>query len=153
MNNLETYIRTNRPDFDVCPPPENSRMRFTEKLKQERRKRLMKVISLSLTTVAAASVAIFLASNHTNVSGTLIQQHKLLADKEMEVTDVVNKNIMQENESILDAIRLITADVIPLEEQLPPELPDKEKVRIIKEYYSQKTMALEQLRSQYIESL
>jgi hypothetical protein len=51
-------------------------------------------------------------------------------------------------DEIINSIRSITFEAIPLEDQLPEELSEKEKVEILNEYYNQKYAALESLMAQ-----
>ena len=56
-----------------------------------------------------------------------------------------------ETDAIMNSVRSITAEAIPLEEQLPEELSLKEKSRILSDYYDRKVSALESLIAEYSE--
>ena len=69
---------------------------------------------------------------------------------ENEIISIVEEESPWETEYVRKTIRAITTEAIPLEEQLPEELSDTEKKRIIKEYYTQKYTALLYLKTQYL---
>ena len=64
---------------------------------------------------------------------------------ENEILTIVETEYPEETDMIMNTLRTITADAIPLEEQLPEELSTKEKSRILNEYYDLKYSALENL--------
>ena len=54
-------------------------------------------------------------------------------------------NYPDEVDMIANTVRSITFEAIPLEDQLPDELPEKDRIRIINDYYDNKYTALETL--------
>ena len=77
---------------------------------------------------------------------TVIEKHHTrLAEKEQDLISLTQENYPYEIEEMINSIRSITFEAIPLEEQLPEELPVKERIRILDEYYGQKYEALESL--------
>lgn len=64
---------------------------------------------------------------------------------ENEILTIVETEYPEETDMIMNTLRTITADAIPLEEQLPDEMSAKEKSRILNEYYDLKYSALENL--------
>lgn len=153
MKDIEIYIQENREAFDRVPLPADSKERFMNALKREKRKRTMKTTVVTFTTSVAASAVIIISLMSTDLTKVIRHQHRLLAAKEMEVISVIETNIPHETDYIVNDIRSITSEAIPLEELLPDELSDREKIVIIKEYYGQKSSALEHLKNQYIKSL
>jgi hypothetical protein len=112
------------------------------------------VISLSFAGLAAACTAVFMVLfSQPDLSHELERHHKRLAEKESEIMILADQEFPQEKELILNTIRAILVEAIPLEEQLPEELSVKEKSEILKSYYDRKYAALENLMTQYIETL
>ena len=68
--------------------------------------------------------------------------------KELDIITLAESNNPYEVDEVLNNIRSITFEAIPLEDQLPEELPTKEKIRILNDYYNQKYEALESLLAQ-----
>lgn len=153
MKDIERYIQENREAFERYPLPSDSKERFMNALKREKRKRMMKTIVVTFTTSVAASVVIIVSLMSTDLTKVIRHQHRLLTAKEMEVISAIETNIPYETDHVVNDIRSIMSEAIPLEELLPDELSDREKIVIIKEYYGQKSSALEHLKNQYIKSL
>ena len=72
--------------------------------------------------------------------------------QEAKLISLVENVCPHEMEAVLKSIRSITAEAIPLPDLLPEEIPAKERVRIIKEYYGRKTEALQSLMACYDEN-
>ena len=120
----------------------------------QKRRRRARVISLSFAGLAAACTAVFMVLfSQPDLSHELERHHKRLAEKESEIMILADQEFPQEKELILNTIRAILVEAIPLEEQLPEELSVKEKREILKSYYDRKYAALENLMTQYIETL
>ena len=117
-------------------------------------RRHTRVLSLSLAGLAAACIAVFMVLfSQPDLSRELERQHKRLAEKESEIMILADQEFPQEKEMIINTIRSILIEAIPLEEQLPEEISMKEKSEILKSYYDRKYAALENLMTQYIETL
>jgi hypothetical protein len=143
-------------EFDSDAAPAGSRERFMAAAKAlaQKRRRRARVLSLSLAGLAAACIAVFMALfSQPDLSRELERQHRRLAEKESEIMILADKEFPQEKEMIINTIRAILVEAIPLEEQLPEEISMKEKSQILKSYYDRKYAALENLMTQYIETL
>ena len=151
MTELERYIIENREGFDSEPVPAGSRERFMAELSSERRKGRIRIFYTGLTGMAAGLAALFLMFNEHDLAKELEGHHTRLAEKENEILIMVEREYPHEKIMIENTIRSITAEAIPLEEQLPEELPLKERSRILNEYYNQKYQALERLIAYYKE--
>ena len=88
-----------------------------------------------------------------DLSRELERQHRRLAVKESEIMILADKEFPQDKELIVSTIRAILIEAIPLEDQLPDEISVKERNEILKSYYNRKYAALENLMTQYIETL
>jgi hypothetical protein len=62
---------------------------------------------------------------------------------------LVEKVCPQEMDVVMSSIRSITFEAIPFTDQLPDELPEKERIRIIKDYYGRKIEALQDIMACY----
>lgn len=155
MDKIEKYIAEHRSEFDSSAPA-GSRERFmaAAQAQAQKRRRRARVISLSFAGLAAACTAVFMVLfSQPDLSHELERHHKKLAEKESEIMILADQEFPLEKELILNTIRAILVEAIPLEEQLPEELSVKEKSEILKSYYDRKYAALENLMTQYIETL
>ena len=156
MDKIEKYIAEHRSEFDIDAVPFGSRERFMEAAQSQAQKRRMRarVISLSFAGLAAACTAVFMVLfSQSDISRELERQHRRLAEKENEIMILADQEFPMEKESIVNAIRAIMIEAIPLEKQLPEEISVKEKSEILRSYYDRKYAALESLMAQYIETL
>lgn len=149
MTELERYIIDNRESFDMEPVPAGGRERFMAKVAADKRKRRIRIASLSFSGIAAGLAAIMVLFNEPDLSRELERQHTRLAEKENEIMILVEREYPYEKAMVENTIRSITAEAIPLEEQLPDEIPMKERIRILNDYYDHKYQALEGLIAEY----
>lgn len=160
MDKMEKYITAHRHEFDADVLPAGSRERFMATVQangvvqaQKRRKRA-RALSLSFAGLAAACAAVMtVLFSQPDLSRELERQHRRLAVKESEIMILADKEFPQDKELIVSTIRAILIEAIPLEDQLPDEISVKERNEILKSYYNRKYAALENLMTQYIETL
>ena len=145
MTELERYISSNIDAFDCEPIPEGGKERFMDAVRQERRKNRIQVLSIAFTGMAACIAIIMAILVEPDISKELERHYTRMAMKENEILTRVDRECPEETDMIMNTLRTITADAIPLEEQLPEELSTKEKSRILNEYYDLKYSALENL--------
>ena len=145
MTELERYISSNIDAFDCEPLPEGVKERFMDAVRQERRKNRIQVLSIAFTGMAACIAIIMAVLVEPDISKELERHYTRMAMKENEILTIVERECPEETDMIMNTLRTITADAIPLEEQLPEELSTKEKSRILNEYYDLKYSALENL--------
>lgn len=153
MTELEKYISSNLEAFDSGPVPEGSKARFMDAVGTERRKSRTRVIVIAFSCIAAACAIFMIMPLGTDISRELQRHHMKLAEIETEIMVLAEKEYPYEAEAIMSTVRSITAEAIPLEEQLPDDMSMKEKSRILNEYYDQKIDALEKVITLYTESL
>ena len=149
MNGIEKYIKENIGESDVVPVPEGSRNAFMRKVEAERRRRAARSIVLAFSSMAAAA-AITVSFLPESLSYEIEKHHKELVLKEMEIIASVSETSPELMDEVMNTIRVVVSDAIPLEEQLPDEMGVKAKKEILKEYYDCKYKALEQISEQYI---
>lgn len=145
MTELERYIIDNRDEFDSIPVPENSRERFMASVAAEKRKRRVRFASMATTGIAAASAALVVLTHDPDMEKVLEKHYTRLAEKELDIITLAEANNPYEMEEVLNSIHSITFEAIPLEDQLPDELSNRDRVRILNDYYNQKYEALESL--------
>lgn len=145
MTELERYISSNIDAFDCEPIPEGGKERFMDAVRQERRKNRIQVLSIAFTGMAACIAIIMAVLVEPDISKELERHYTRMAMKENEILTIVERECPEETDMIMNTLRTITADVIPLEDQLPDELSAKDKSRILNEYYDLKYSALENL--------
>lgn len=158
MDKIEKYIAEHRQEFDSDIAPSGSRERFMAaaqaQAQAQQRRRRTKELCLSFAGLAAACTAVFMVLfSQPDLSRELERQHRRLAEKENEILILADQEFPLEKEVILNTIRAILVEAIPLEDQLPDEISVKEKSKILKSYYDRKYAALENLMTQYIETL
>lgn len=69
--------------------------------------------------------------------------------QEAHVIALVDKVCPQDMDIVMNSIRSITSEAIPFTDLLPDELPEEERLGIIKDYYGRKTEALQKLMACY----
>ena len=145
MTELERYISSNIDAFDCEPIPEGGKERFMDAVRQERRRNRIQVLSIAFTGIAACIAIIMTVLVEPDISKELERHYTRMAMKEYEIMTIVERVCPEETDMIMNILRTISADAIPLEDQLPDELSTKEKSRILNEYYDIKYSALENL--------
>ena len=148
MTELEQYIKANLESFDYEPVPEGNKKRFLRAVASDRRKKTVRVMSLAFSGLAAACATVLISVLEPDLSKELERHHTSLAETENEIIVTAEKNCPNEIGMIISSIRSITTEAIPLEDQLPEEMPKKEKRRILDKYYKQKQKALKSLLSE-----
>lgn len=143
MKDLEKYITDNLESFDSKPVPDGSKAHFMTKIRSEKRR--SRIISISLAGIAASAAILTGIIIHPDLSRELRKHHMRLAEMENEIMMMIEKSCPEEMESFTNTLRSITSEPISLEEQLPEYLPEKEKSRILNEYYQRKQEALEDI--------
>lgn len=150
MDRLEQYIKDNRNSFDTEILPSGSRERFMARLETEKKARRLRPVWLSVPISAAAAVAaVALGLSYFKVDREIERSISAMNSQEAQVIALVEEICPEEMDAVMNSIRSITAEAIPFTDQLPDELPERERVMIIKEYYSRKTEALQNLMACY----
>ena len=152
MDRLEQYIKENRSSFDMELPPSGSRERFMAKLEAEKPGRKVvnfRSVWLSVAVSAAAVVVAVIALSYSGVDRDIEKSILAMSRQEAQVIALVEEVCPQEMDIVMNSIRAITFEAIPFTDQLPDELPEKERVRIIRDYYGRKIEALQDLMACY----
>lgn len=151
MDNMEKIIIGHRAEFDVVSVPSGSKERFMSKVNEKKRRQRTRIITLTLTGMAAACTAVLIALSTPDITRELQQHHIRLADKEIQIIEIAERLFPEEMDMIIGTAKSITGDTIALEDLLPEEISEKERSRILREYYETKLSALEMLIAQYTE--
>ena len=143
MTELEKYIQANIDSIDCEEIPGGSKERFLRKIDgTARTRRLLHVLAVP----AAAAIAFLI---YTSSPSTLERELRNLAMQEVEVLTLVNETHPEELEDVQEIIKSITFEAIPIEDLLPEEISQKERDRIIKEYYQHQAEAVAELMKIY----
>lgn len=133
-------------------PPSGSRERFMAKLEAEKPGRMVvnfRPVWLSAAVSAAAVVVAVIALSYSDVDRDIEKSILAMSSQEAQVIALVEEVCPQEMDIVMNSIRAITFEAIPFTDQLPDELPEKERVRIIRDYYGRKIEALQDLMACY----
>lgn len=148
MSGIENYIRENIEAFDAFQVPEGSKETFLKKVKAEKSLRGLRAIVLTVSSMAAAA-AIAFSIVPGSLERDIERQHRKLASKETEILTLIAETSPENLETVMNTIRAVTSEAVPLEEQLPEEMEGKSRKQILKEYYDIKYKALETILEQY----
>lgn len=151
MDKMERIIIGHRSEFDVTSVPSGSKARFMAMVNERKRIRKNKVFAMTLAGMAAACAAIMISLSYHDVSLELHRHHTRLAEKEIQIIELAERDFPEEMEMIIGTARSITGDTIALEDLLPEEISERERCRILREYYNTKISALDRLMAQYTE--
>lgn len=164
MENLEKYIQDNLEDFNCGEMPQGHQDRFLAKLgalqAHEEKKASARPHRLftrrSLFTASAAAAAIIIALFATlqpaeEQDTYFIQIQKLAQEMYLEEAEILH--MLPEDEHIMiNSVKSITHEAIPLTEQLPDELSPEKRAEILREYYKAKTAGLKRIKTLYAQS-
>ncbi len=153
MKHLENYIAEKKELFDNELLPTGHKERFMEKLrKEELKKNGRKNIFAIVTKIILPAAAVFaIAFIIENISGNNSDRDylSLMEKEEQEVLKLVRNMDTFSGDQIISALENITFEAIPLKDQLPAELPEKCRERILNNYYKQKTEGIREIK-QYL---
>ena len=156
MDDLKKYINEHRDEFDSVPLPSmslpsGSKERFMAKVRRRNKvKRLGRICCAAISSAAALLAVVAILKYETDESLNVARMMQKMTDCEVEILSMVEMHNPYDVEDASSAIREITDEAVPLADLLPEELPSKERVRILKEYYGQKIEALERVRLAYL---
>jgi hypothetical protein len=167
MDNLEKYINDNLEQLDSYEMPQGHKERFMAKIEalekssqdvtaqeptsQRRkitfwnRKRFLSAVS------AAAVVAIGLITALSPAVQEAICNYRI--QKSAQQIYIVESEIMQmlgeDEQYMINSLKTITEEAVPLAEQLPAELSPRQRAEILIRYYKAKTASLKSFKTLY----
>ena len=121
---------------------QNYKIRFNNKIRYNNKIRCFNY----LISIAAIIILSFIV---WDIYGNLNEHNDYKIEMYKEVSairELVKNSSPYFEEETLNTINEIANDSIPLEDQLPNELTEKEKSRILKEYYNSKTEGLRKIK-------
>lgn len=156
MKNLEKYIQDNLEQFNCGEMPLGHQERFMAKLQAEQaapeRKapRLFSRRNLFAATAAAAAIVIafFITTGSPASDGDdyTIAIHEVAEEMYIEEAEIMMM-LGEDDQNIVNSVKTITEEAIPLSEQLPAELSQEKRAQILREYYKTRTAALKNFRA------
>lgn len=151
MERLEQYINENIDCFNETFPPEGSRERFIEAIRKEevRRIRILRISSAGVAVAAVAALMLILNLTVDKESLELERNFRALARTEAEILELVDMNYPEEKQIVINTIRSITCEAIPLADLLPKEMGQNERIEILRRYYRQQAESLAILKEEY----
>lgn len=155
MENLEKYIQDNLEQFNCGEMPLGHQERFMAKLQaaqadpERKAPRLFSRRSLFAATAAAAAIVIaFFITTGSPASDSddyTIAIHEVAEEMYIEEAEIMIM-LGENDQNIVNSVKSITEEAIPLSEQLPAELSQEKRAQILREYYKAKTAALKNFR-------
>ena len=175
MENLEKYVQSNLDQFNTGEMSVGHQERFMAKLQaaqandglrdstpagirqtgtaqgapERKAPRLFSRRSIIAAAGAAAAIiiAFFLTPGTTTSTEEVYQTgvQEMALEMYLEEADILIM-LGEENQNIINSIKSITEEAIPLSEQLPAELYQEKRAEILREYYKAKTAALKNFR-------
>ena len=103
---------------------------------------------MGFTGIAAASAALLVLSHEPDMEDILEKHYTRIAETELHIISLAESKHPYEIEEVMSNIHSITFEAIPLEEQLPKELPETERIRILNDFYNMKYEALKSLMAE-----
>ncbi|MBE6225385.1 MAG: hypothetical protein E7122_09265 [Bacteroidales bacterium] len=161
MENLEKYIQDNLEQFNCGEMPLGHQERFMAKLQTAQASnaegttphkvhRVFSRRSLFAATASAAAIiiAFFITTGSpaTNTDEYTIAIHEVAEEMYIEEAEILMK-LGEDDHNIVNSIKSITEEAIPLSEQLPAELSQEKRAQILREYYKTRTAALKNFRA------
>lgn len=155
MENLEKYIQDNLEQFNCGEMPLGHQERFMAKLQaaqaapERKTPRLFSRRSIFAATAAAAAIVIafFITTGSPASDGDdyTIAIHEVAEEMYIEEAEIMIM-LGEDDQNIVNSVKSITEEAIPLSEQLPEELSQEKRAQILREYYKTRTAALKNFR-------
>lgn len=150
MNDLEKYIKDNIDSFNDSEMPIGHKNRFLKKLEEEKSP-VHRIFGIVASIAAAIVLGLFIfAPKESETIG--IQEDntdyaelmRILENEIISLSEESNPDVAKE---AIKASKRVTFEAVPLNEQLPAELTEREKARILREYYKQKSEGLKKIKT------
>ena len=174
MENLEQYIKENLEQISSCEMPQGHKERFMAKLAAQERETREQAVQEEATQEAAAaphlrritfwnrrrilsaaSAAAVVAIGLITALNPAVQEkiYSYQVHKSAQQIYIEESEIMQmlgEDELyMINNLKSITEEAVPLADQLPQELSPKERAEILIQYYKTKTASLKKFKTLY----
>ena len=107
------------------------------------------IIISTLIAIAIAFIIKNISINKSDSAIEVINYAQILEQQEKEILSLTKEMDPETFAEMENTMNIILYESIPLSEQLPDELSDEEKMKILREYYKEKSNALKSLRLLY----
>jgi len=157
MENLEKYIQNNLEQFNRGELPQGHTEHFMAKLKAQQpqpapvRKRLPWRLAGAISAAAAIIALYFTIGTPSQEQRDTIAIQELAHEMYLEEAEILQM-FTEEEQYMINSVKSITEEAIPLADQLPDELSPARRAEILKEYYKAKTASLRQIKTLYAQS-
>lgn len=162
MKDLEQYIKENKELFNDGELPMGHHTRFHLKLQEQKPTKKQKTVTLTYKTATAIILSVAALFIITFILGDLSKKESAktisvtimspdiysqkMKHAENEVIELSKQLNERTEEQVLTTLENITFEAIPLAEQLPKELSDTERAKILQDYYKQKTEGIKKIK-------
>ncbi len=156
MDNLEKYIQDNLGQFNTGELPHGHQERFMAKLEQVQKPGRIRPFTRRAIFASTAAATVIIALTITGIP--IYKQARLehsvqdLAEEMYRQEAEILQMFSQEEQYMINNVKAITEEAIPLAKQLPDELSPEKRAHILREYYKAKTAALKQMKTLYAQS-
>ena len=158
MDNLDKYIQNNLELFNTGELPAGHQERFMAKLAQTQktgrtgpfsRKAIFAATAAAAAAIIGAFIALGIPQYRLEQLNISIQElaHEMYRE-ESEILQV----IPEDEQYMINNVKSITEEAIPLADQLPDELSPEKRAEILREYYKAKTDGLRKIKTLYAQS-
>ena len=156
MENLEKYIQDNLEQFNTGELPQGHQERFMSKLAHAEKTGKIKPLPRRAIFASTTAAAVILALTITGIPIYKEAQlersvEKLVQEMYRQEAEILHM-FSQEEQYMINNVKAITEETIPLAEQLPDELSPEKRAQILRDYYKAKTAALKQIKTLYAQS-
>ena len=158
MDNLDKYIQNNLEQFNTGELPAGHQERFMAKLAQTQKTVRKgpfsrKAIFAATAAAAAAIIGAFIALGipQYRLEQLNISIQELAREMYLEEAEILQM-FTEEEHYMINSVKSITEEAIPLADQLPDELSPEKRAEILREYYKAKTAGLREIKTLYAQS-
>lgn len=158
MDNLDKYIQNNLELFNTGELPAGHQERFMAKLAQTQKTGRTgpfsrKAIFAATAAAAAAIIGAFIALGipQYRLEQLNISIQELAQEMYLEETELLQM-FQKDEQYMINNVKSITEEAIPLADQLPDELSPEKRAEILREYYKAKTDGLRKIKTLYAQS-
>lgn len=144
MDNLKNFIDNNREMFEEC---EFETIKVEKFLQISKRNRIKKITLSAICAAAVILGVIFGINTYMSTIYSVNYQNKLYLSQKDELVSKIYQTTIIERQELENLVRAVTFEAIPMTEQLPSELSQKQKAKIICEYNQTLLNALNEILS------
>ena len=162
MENLEKYIKENLEQISSCEMPQGHKERFMAKLAAQEatatphrrritfwnfwnRRRILSAASAAAVVAIGLITALNPAVQEKIYSYQVHKSAQQIYIEESEIMQMLGEDELY----MINNLKSITEEAVPLADQLPPELSPKERAEILIQYYKTKTASLKKFKTLY----